>query len=128
MGAWGLRIWGLESGVMRGSKRLARMIHGSGKPPQGAVASSEAVPSVKAVHCLPCGKQRHTAMDQPGLAVGPARRAAQWRPAAARYGALSRLMAGVVLLAGNGCSWFPLVKYPPAPAVDEPAKVIDLTL
>jgi len=40
-------------------------------------------------------------------------------------------MAAVALLAGSGCSWFPLVDYPPpppSPAVEEPAKVIDLTL
>jgi hypothetical protein len=40
-------------------------------------------------------------------------------------------MAAATLLAGVGCSWFPLVDYPPPPAsvaADEPTKVIDLTL
>jgi hypothetical protein len=39
---------------------------GRGEPPQCATASSEAVPCVTAVHCLPCGKQWHTAMNNPG--------------------------------------------------------------
>ena len=43
---------------------------------------------------------------------------------------LLSLMAAVTLLAGSVCSWFPLVDYPPAPpapAVEQPVKVIDLT-
>jgi len=34
-----------------------------------ATASSEAVRCVTALHCLPCGKQWHTAMKNPGLAA-----------------------------------------------------------
>jgi hypothetical protein len=40
------------------------------------------------------------------------------------------LIAVVAVLAASGCSWFPLVDYapPPVPAVDEPAKVVDLAI
>jgi hypothetical protein len=48
---------------------LAPIIHGPRKAPQCATASSEAVPCLTAVHCLPCGKQWHTAMNDPGLAA-----------------------------------------------------------
>jgi hypothetical protein len=42
---------------------------------------------------------------------------------------LVKLLAGTILLAADGCSWFPLADYPAAaaPGVEEPAKVVDLT-
>lgn len=43
---------------------------------------------------------------------------------------LVRFLVAAGLWAGSGCSWFPLVDYPPppSPAVEEPAKVIDLAI
>jgi hypothetical protein len=121
---------------MRGSKRLAGIIH-SGVP---LLAARQAVQGRYARHCFSRSSgtlwRLSRPTNNPGLAAGPARRAARWRPAVAGYGALSRLMSAmmlmwaVMLFVGGGCSWFPLVRSPAAPrtAVDEPAKVIDLAI
>ena len=47
-----------------------------------------------------------------------------------RFRALLWLTAVVALPAASGCSWFPLVDYstPLALSVEEPAKVVDLTI
>jgi len=50
--------------------RLARINHGPGETVQCATASSEAVSCVTAAHCLPCGKQWHTSVKNPGLGGG----------------------------------------------------------
>jgi polysaccharide export outer membrane protein len=47
----------------------ARTVHGPGKPPQCATASSEAVPCARVGHCLPCGEQWQTAVNHPCLAT-----------------------------------------------------------